>query len=73
MWIEMKSCWKFSDFQKFVLIKSWTQSLILHKMSKFTGTLNLSRFRKNWDVVVANECHKVLKEVSLSKFQTPIF
>ena len=32
-----------------------TQSLILHKMLTFTGTLNISRFRENWDVVVTNE------------------
>ena len=25
----------------------------------FTGTLNLSRFRENWDVVVTNEFHWV--------------
>ena len=37
----------------------WTQSLILHKMLTFTGTLNLSRFRENWDVVVTNEFHRV--------------
>ena len=33
----------------------WTQSLILHKLLTFTGTLSLSRFRKNWDIVVTNE------------------
>ena len=32
-----------------------TQSLILHKMLTFTGTLNLIRFRENWDVVETNE------------------
>ena len=63
MWIEKKICWKLGDFQKFVLIKLWTQSLILHKMLKFTGILNLSRFRKTWDVVVTNEFHKVQKEI----------
>ena len=36
-----------------------TQSLILHKMLTFTGTLNLSRFRENWDVVATNEFHRV--------------
>ena len=29
------------------------------KMLKSTGTLNLSMFRKNWDVVVTNEFHRV--------------
>ena len=36
-----------------------TLSLILHKMLTFTGTLNLSRFRENWDVVATNEFHRV--------------
>ena len=34
-----------------------TQSLIVHKMVTFTGTLSLSTFRENWDVVVTNEFH----------------
>ena len=33
----------------------WTQSLILYKMLAFTGTINLSRFRGNWDVSVTNK------------------
>ena len=36
-----------------------TQSLILHEMLAFTGTLNLSSFRENWDVLVTNEFHRV--------------
>ena len=36
------------------------QSLILLKMLIFTGTLNLSRFRGNWHVMVSNEFHRVL-------------
>ena len=37
----------------------YTQSLILHKMLTFTGTLSLSRFKENWDVVVTNEFCRV--------------
>ena len=40
-----------------VFCSLWTQSL--HKMLTFTGTLNLSRFRKNWDVMVTNEILRV--------------
>ena len=39
--------------------KGPSQSLILHKMLTFKGTLNLSRFRENWDVVVTTEFHSV--------------
>ena len=39
--------------------KGPSQSLILHKMLTFKGTLNLSRFRENWDVVVITEFHSV--------------
>ena len=36
-----------------------TQSLILQKELTFTGTLSLSRFRENWDVVVTDEFHRI--------------
>ena len=37
----------------------WTQSLILHKMLIFTGTLNLNRFKENCDAVATNEFRRV--------------
>ena len=37
---------------------TYGQSLILHKMLTLTGTLNLSRFRENWDVAATNEFHR---------------
>ena len=40
-----------------MLANLWTQSLILHKTVTFTGTLNLRRFKKNWDGVATNEFH----------------
>ena len=39
--------------------KIWTQSLILNKMLTLTGTLSLSKFMENWDVVVTNEFCRV--------------
>ena len=55
-------CWKTFQIIQFLTnpmkpTALWTQPLILHKMHTFTGTLNLSRFGKNWDVVVTNEFH----------------
>ena len=51
-----------------------TQSLIIHKMLIFPGTLNLSRFRENWDIVVTNEFHWVeLKKFNFLNFQLPYF
>ena len=34
-------------------------TLILYKILTFKGTLNLSRFRENWDAVVTNKFHRV--------------
>ena len=49
-----------------------TQSLIINKMLIFPGTLNLSRFRENWDIVVTNEFHWVeLKKFNFLNFQLP--
>ena len=52
----------------------YTQSLILHKMLTFTGTLSLSRFKENWDVVVTNEfCRVWLKKCNFLNFKLPYF
>ena len=43
-------------------------------MLTFTGTLNLSRFRENWDVVVTNEFHRVeCKKINFLNFNSHIF
>ena len=38
---------------------SFGQSLILHKMLTFTGTVSLIRLGENRDVVLTNEFHRV--------------
>ena len=43
-------------------------------MLTFTGTLNLSRFRGYWDVVVANEFYRVeLKKINFLNFKLSYF
>ena len=43
----------------------------MHKLLTFRGILNLSRFRKNWDIVT-NEFHRVeLKKLNFLNFKLP--